>query len=114
MTEYRIVVSCPECGDARVSPNDVTVRGCLDDGAWSYRFTCPRCALPTLGMSTKLALRAAVDTGASFEVWTMPTRLDEHPGGPAFSSADVLEIQRLMRDTNWLEEVSRGDLDAER
>ena len=28
--------------------DDVTIRGCLDDDKWSYRFTCPDCDLPTV------------------------------------------------------------------
>jgi predicted RNA-binding Zn-ribbon protein involved in translation (DUF1610 family) len=59
----RIVVQCPDCGDARVAPEAVTVRGCLDDGGWSYRFTCPACGLRTVGEGPKKALKAAVDFG---------------------------------------------------
>jgi hypothetical protein len=108
-----ILVHCVDCGASRVPPTAVTVRACLDNGVWSYRFACATCGLPTVGASLKITLVAAIDAGACFEVWRLPTGLDARPGGPPFTPADVLELQRLMVEPHWFDEVVHC-LDRER
>jgi hypothetical protein len=110
----RIVVMCPDCGESRVSPGAVTVRNCVDDGSWSYRFTCPECRGITLGESVERALLDAVGAGADFEEWTLPTELLERPDGPRFCLADVLELHLALLEPDWFDEVSKCDLDAPR
>jgi predicted RNA-binding Zn-ribbon protein involved in translation (DUF1610 family) len=112
--ETHIVVKCPDCGDLRVSPEAVTVRSCVDDGAWSYRFTCPSCHRATVGKSVMKPLMEAVDAGAGFEAWTMPTDLDVRPVGPLFTLADVLELHLLLLEPDWFDELRRCELDSER
>jgi hypothetical protein len=109
----QIVVKCPECGERRIAPEEVTVRGCLDDGSWSYRFSCPICFLPTIGASTMTALMSAVDAGAAFEAWELPTDLDARPAGPRFTFVDVLELHTLLLEPDWFDELSRCHLDAD-
>jgi hypothetical protein len=112
--EVQIVVRCPECGEHRVAPEAVTVRSCVDNGVWSYRFTCPGCLLPTLGESTLSPLLDAVNAGAGLEAWELPTDLDRRPAGAAFTPVDVLELHLLLLEPNWFEELQRCGLDAER
>src|ERR1700748_202048 len=88
----RIVVLCPDCGEQRVAPGDVTVRNCVDDGAWSYRFTCPQCGGITVAESVEHALLAAVGAGSHMEEWSLAAELLEQPDGPPFALADVLEL----------------------
>jgi hypothetical protein len=109
--QTRIVVNCSHCGVLRVSPPEVTVRGGIDDGAWSYRFICPHCLGHNVGDGAMAALMDAVNAGAAFEARTMPTNLHDHPDGPLFSSADVLEFRRLMLEPNWFYGVTRGDVE---
>jgi predicted RNA-binding Zn-ribbon protein involved in translation (DUF1610 family) len=106
----RIVVLCPDCGEQRVAPDDVTVRNCLDDGAWSYRFTCPECGGITVGESVERSLLDAVGAGAHFEEWTLPAELLERPDGPPFCLADVLEMHLALLEPDWLDEL-RCDFD---
>jgi hypothetical protein len=101
----QIVVECPDCGDLRIAPEDVTVRSCIDTDAWSYRFTCPECHLRTIGCSTTAALLDAVDAGADFEAWTLPAELGERPEGPPFVLADVLELHLLLLQPDWFAQV---------
>ena len=43
MDEPIVIVACPSCGSMPVSFKDVTVRVCLDDDIWAYRFLCTGC-----------------------------------------------------------------------
>ena len=109
-----IVVSCPDCGEHRVAPEAVTVRSCIDTGAWSYRFICPSCGRPTVGESLLPALLDAVDAGAGLEAWELPSQLDRRPAGAPFTSADVLEFHLLLLEPDWFDEIRRCELDSER
>ena len=101
----QIVVQCPDCGDMRVAPEAVTVRSCIDTDAWSYRFTCPKCHLRTIGYTATAALLDAVDAGADFEAWMLPTDLGDRPEGPPFTLADVLELHLLLLEPDWFAQV---------
>jgi hypothetical protein len=110
----QIVVKCPDCGELRVPPSQVTVRNCLDDGTWSYRFTCPSCNGRTVGRSVESALMNAIGAGAHLEEWTLPAELLERPDGPPFTVVDVLELHLVMLEPGWFDEISCCDLDAQR
>jgi hypothetical protein len=109
----QIVVRCPECGDARVAPEEVTVRSCVDNSDWSYRFTCPRCLLPTVGQSRIEPLLDAVSAGAGLESWTLPVETHDQDA-PLFTDVDILELHLLMIEPDWLDELRRYDLEAGR
>jgi hypothetical protein len=110
----RIVVKCPDCGELRVPPTAVTVRNCVDNGTWSYRFTCTGCGGITVGESVERALLDAVGAGAGFEEWTLPTELLERPDGPPFCLADILELHLALLEPDWFDEIDKCDLDAPR
>ena len=110
----KVVVECPDCGHARLAPREITVRGCVDSGNWTYRFTCPTCQLRTTGDSARSALQAAVAAGSPFETWSMPAVLREIPDGPPFTAEDELAFHELLTSADWFEEVVGCDLDADR
>ena len=107
-----IVVECPDCGESRVRPEQVTVRRCVDSGQGSYRFACPTCRLLTVGDSQMSALMRAVDAGAGFESWTMPSELNERPDGPLFTLADVFELHLLLLEPDWFDEIVALEVDG--
>jgi hypothetical protein len=109
-----IVVLCPECGERRVEPRAVTVRYCVDDGAWSYRFRCPDCRGVAVAASREPALLDAVGAGAHYEEWMLPTELLEHPDGPPFCLADVLDLHLALLEPDWFDALAHLDLDAPR
>ena len=111
---FHIVVKCPDCGERRVPPEEVTVRSCLDDGTWSYRFTCPGCQLRTAGESATSASLDAVDAGARFEAWTLPAELHERPEGPPFTMVDVFRMHLLLLEPDWMDQLDRCGHDVER
>jgi hypothetical protein len=89
----------------RVAPQEVTVRACFDTEAWSYRFTCPKCHLRTIGECATEPLMEAMNAGAEFEAWSLPAELDERPAGPPLNSVDVLEFHRLLLEPDWFAQV---------
>ena len=98
-----VVVKCPDCLEARVSPENVTLRHCLDDETWSYRFMCPDCQLPAVASTNDQAARAAMEAGCPIEIWRLPAELLEHPEGPPLVIADILELHEEMLQPDWLD-----------
>lgn len=106
----RIVVHCADCGDVRVPTDDVTLRNCLGDDTWTYRFRCPTCTEITVAPTTKLAALEAVVAHVRLESWHLPTGLDTRPGGPPFSESDLATLRSQLADPNWLESFeARGE-----
>ena len=105
----RAVVDCPECGEARVDPLDVTVRARVETDEWSYRFICPTCDRRTVATTSRAAALQAVEAGASLEPWRWPTETeqpvrDETP----LSLADLRDLQGALSDPKWLDTLSRS------
>lgn len=98
-----IIVSCRECGQTRMPVNGVTIRGCLDDDTWSYRFTCPECGLTTVEDTSAVRALDAVEIGVALETWRYPTELDERHDGPRLNLVDVLELHRALIEPDWFE-----------
>ena len=78
-----IIVNCRDCGQIRIPVAGVTIRGCLDDDKWSYRFTCPDCDLPTVEDTSAARALDAVEIGVRLETWRYPIELDEQHDGPS-------------------------------
>ena len=89
----------------RVAPEAVTVRACLDTEEWSYRFTCPKCQLRTVGACATERLMDAMNAGADFEAWSLPAEFEERPDGPPLNAFDVLELHRLLLEPDWFSRV---------
>ncbi len=104
-----IVVRCPDCGEQRVAPAQVTVRCCIDDGGWSYRFICPSCDCRADGESFVSALMAAVDSGAGLESWSSPPGVYDRPTGPLFTASAEDELHRRLLEPDWFDEFRRCD-----
>ncbi|MDQ1477735.1 MAG: hypothetical protein QOE62_2964, partial [Actinomycetota bacterium] len=88
------LVDCPECGEERVDPLDVTVRARIENDQWSYRFTCPSCNRRTVASTSREAALQAVEAGASLETWRWSTETGgpDHDG-PPLSLADLLDLR---------------------
>ena len=104
----RVVVKCPDCLEARVSPDLVTLRHCLDDETWSYRFTCPTCHLPAVSSTGDPAARAAMEAGCPIEIWHLPAELLETHDGPPLVIGDILELHEQMLQADWLDAFVRS------
>jgi predicted RNA-binding Zn-ribbon protein involved in translation (DUF1610 family) len=103
-------VDCPECGEERVDPLDVTVRARIENDEWSYRFTCPSCNRRTVASTSREAALQAVEAGASLETWRWSSETDgpDHDG-PPLSLADLLDLRVALSEPTWLETLSTAD-----
>ena len=108
MKDVRIVVKCPDCGETRVAPDEVTLRRCLDDETWSYRFTCPSCRRPTLASTQVAAALGAVAAGSRLEAWQLPAELFEPHAGPPLTAADERELRELLQTPDWFDVLARA------
>ena len=104
----RLVVKCPDCVEVRVGTDDVTVRRCVDDDSWSYRFTCPVCLRRTVSPTDAVAGSNAVDAGCQLETWHRPAELLEHHEGPPLTLADLFTLQELLLEADWFETFVRA------
>jgi len=102
-----IIVNCRDCGQIRTPVAGVTIRGCLDDDTWSYRFTCPDCGLPTVEDTSAARALDAVEVGVRLETWRYPLELDERHDGPKLNLVDVLELHRALIEPDWFETFTK-------
>ena len=110
-----ILVNCPDCSQVRVEPSDVTLRNCVDDQSWSYRFTCPHCDRLAVAETEGEAALGAVAAGALLERWHLPAELREQHDGPPLEPDDVLSFHELLLEPRWFEAlVQRGEDDPTR
>ena len=108
-----LVVKCPDCVETRVPPRDVTIRHCVDDDTWSYRFECPFCHRRGVAPTAKGAALDAVAAGSALEPWHLPAELWEHPASaPEITYIDVLEFHGHLQEPDWIDELARFGHDA--
>ncbi len=110
----RIVVKCPDCVESRVAPADVTIRNCVDDGGWSYRFTCPQCRRRTVATTVESPALDALAAGARLESWSLPNDTQVSLGGAPLALVDVLELHLLLLEPNWFDVLIGCDQKRER
>lgn len=103
-----IIGNCPDCGQTRIPVSGVTIRGCLDDDKWSYRFTCPDCGRPTVEATTAPRAVDAVEIGAVLETWHYPEELHEQHTGPKLNIVDILELHRALAEPDWFDALVRA------
>jgi len=101
-----VIVSCPECGQIRVPVAGVTVRGCLDDDTWSYRFTCEECGEATFQPTSSRRALDAAEIGANLETWHYPAELDEVHDGPTLNLVDEVELHRALLEPDWFDDFA--------
>jgi hypothetical protein len=101
-----ILVSCPDCGEMHVEPQEVTIRTCIDDGSVTYRFRCRHCGRPYVGRTGPKSAGRTIIWGAHFEAWAYPLELAERPGGPPLCEDDLRRLCARMADDNWLAELA--------
>ena len=106
----RVVVKCPDCVEARLEPGDVTLRRCVDDESWSYRFTCKVCHRPAVSTTGAQAARDTIAAGCPLESWSLPAERLELFDGPVLTLADLFELHEVLLRPDWFDELSRvGD-----
>jgi hypothetical protein len=103
------VVDCPECGEGRVDPRDVTVRARIEIDEWSYRFICPTCRRRTVATTSRAAALQAVEADASLETWRWSCGADEPVrDGLPLNLADLRALRGALSDPDWLDTFSRS------
>jgi predicted RNA-binding Zn-ribbon protein involved in translation (DUF1610 family) len=109
-----IIVSCRDCGQTRIPVSGVTIRGCLDDDQWSYRFTCPECGLPTVEATSATRALDAAEIGVNLETWRYPAEMHELHDGPKLNLVDVLELHRALVEPDWFDALIRAGVEETR
>jgi hypothetical protein len=105
-------VLCPDCSVVLVPANEVTVRKCLDDGRWDYRFLCPGCGRLSAGMSTTGLAVEAFAAGSALELWHLPAELKESHVGPPLSIVDLVELHLALAEPDWFDDLLQAIDDA--
>jgi hypothetical protein len=97
-----IRASCPDCGTAELSPNEVTTRFCIDNGHQAFLFRCPSCSMMVVKDVDERIVRHLVLAGVEQLIWRLPLEIQERPiGGPAFTDDDVVAFHELLGDDDW-------------
>lgn len=103
------LVDCPECGEGRIDPVDVTVRARIESDDWSYRFICPTCERRTVASTSRAAALEAVEAGATLETWRWSSDGGSARDGPPLNLSDLLELRLALSEPDWLETLSTSD-----
>ena len=106
-----ILVNCPDCSQVRVEPADVTLRNCVDDESWSYRFTCPHCDRLAVAQTAGSAALGGWPPAAHVERWHLPAELREPHDGPPLKLDDVLAFHEMLLEPRWFETLVRRSED---
>jgi hypothetical protein len=94
-------VTCPDCGDAELTVEDMTVWICLDDQQGSYTFTCPSCNLTVHKEAEPRIVNILIAHGVRRTPWSRHPDVGERPTGPAFTFGDLLDFADLLADDDW-------------
>jgi hypothetical protein len=100
-----VVVRCPECGQVRVSPRDVTIRNCVDDDTWSYWFVCPACQRRAASPTRRSSALDAICAGSALDTWALPSELEERPDGEPLTLVDLLQLRLILIEPDWLDQL---------
>ena len=104
----QVIVSCRDCGQTRVPVDAVTLRSCLDDDLWSYRFTCEECGRTTVEPTSANRARDALEIGVPLETWRYPSELSEPHDGPPLNLVDLLELHCALIEPDWFDALVRA------
>jgi hypothetical protein len=104
----RIKAECPRCGAVRLTPREVTVRVCTDDGSGAYRFRCPTCTTAALHGASPAICALLRQAGCVEEAWSLPAELGERPTGPSLTNDDLLDFHLLLRGDDWTTSLADG------
>ncbi len=96
-----VVVDCRDCGFVRVRPAAVTLRYCVDNREWTYRFICQTCGGRNVATTEATLARAALDAGAPLETWQLPARSATPDSWPRFSELDVRALLHELDQPGW-------------
>ena len=91
-------VFCDKCGQRAMYVSDLTVRHCLSNDVWEYRFCCPTCFRIQLWPinPTRVADVAGLTSAANYsetawlEEWELPE--PERESGPPICMLDLIAL----------------------
>lgn len=100
-------VYCQDCAIVAVPASEVTLRNCLDDDRWDYRFICPICDLVSVGATDRRLAIDAFAAGSTVEHWRLPAELQEIHSGPPLRMRDLGELHMAMLEPEWFARLER-------
>src|SRR5207248_11330858 len=122
MTTIR--TTCPQCGEVDMGPESILLSVRRGGSEGTYRFVCPECLGPVEKRADRkivaLLVSAGVDVadGASQAASQTQLDLDVPPApvppsrpemdAPAFTIDDVIRFHFLLRDDEFLKELTEG------
>jgi hypothetical protein len=106
MTKIR--AECPQCGEVRLTTDDLTVRVCADDDSASYSFRCPCCEGPVTKPAGPHIVDVLVSSGVRRETWRRPAEMLERKSGPPVTLDDLLDFHVLLQQDDWQERLYRA------
>jgi len=81
---------------------DVRARICVDNGAASYCFRCPVCAVAIARPTETHVIDLLVGTGVELTPWRLPAELLERHAGPPISHDDLLDFHESLQRSDWV------------
>ena len=98
-----IRATCPSCGEVELAADGVllALRTGKDEG--TYSFVCPGCRQVVRKPADRNIVALLMSAGASVEDdgETADAAPESRPGGPPFTSDDVIDFHFLLESPDW-------------
>lgn len=111
-----ILAPCDDCGDVKLTAEQLTVVTNVDSWYASYVFRCPKCRLLTsLPVWDVRTVDVLVRGGARTATWSLSDEVndpDRHTTAPAFVPDDLLDFHELLARAATIPEWHREMRDS--
>ena len=97
-----IKATCPLCGEVDLTPADVALRLGASFPRNTYCFSCPICGEFVEKAADDRVIRLLLSGGVMPTLVNVPAEALEIHEGPAISHDDLLTFHELLRDDDWL------------
>lgn len=107
MTE--ILATCPDCGEVRLTPDDVLLRfnadltRAVDPG--TYSFTCPTCREFVQKPADHRVIRLLLSGGVTPRLSSIPAEALENKDGPPLELEDILTLHEALQSDDWMSQL---------
>jgi hypothetical protein len=100
-----INVNCPDCGDLKLSPQQLQIQVCSANEGSTYSFLCPGCRLIVNKGAEQRVVELLVSAGVRVVSWDLPAELSEPHYGPAISYDDLLTFHFELESEDWRSKI---------
>lgn len=101
----QIMATCPDCGEVRLTPDDVLLRIAPNRTEHSYAFTCPTCEQFIKKPADTRVVRLLLSGGVMPLLDSIPAEALEVKNGPPLELEDILTLHETLQGDDWMSQL---------